>query len=102
MQERKNLVTKNNKMMAFVDLEDLYGEVEVVVFPNVYERCREAIEEDNVVVVKKESLILRKKRCRSAFLLLIPLDIDGVEEKLSQSSERPSRPSEEQSQTQSR
>ena len=39
-------------MMAFVDLEDLYGEVEVVVFPNVYERCREAIEEDNVVVVK--------------------------------------------------
>ena len=48
-------MTKNNKMMAFVDLEDLYGEVEVVVFPNVYERCREAIEEDNVVVVKRKA-----------------------------------------------
>ncbi len=49
---KKTLVTKNNKMMAFVDLEDLYGEVEVVVFPNVYERCREAVSADNVVVVR--------------------------------------------------
>lgn len=49
---KKNLVTKNNKMMAFVDLEDLYGDVEVVVFPNVYERCSGAIAEDKVVAVK--------------------------------------------------
>ena len=31
---KKNLITRNNKMMAFVDMEDLYGTVEVVVFPN--------------------------------------------------------------------
>ncbi|MGF6375778.1 DNA polymerase-3 subunit alpha [Clostridiales Family XIII bacterium PM5-7] len=49
---KKNLVTKNNKMMAFLGMEDLFGVVEVVVFPNVYERYMEAIEEDNVVVVK--------------------------------------------------
>ncbi len=49
---KKNLVTKNNKMMAFVDLEDLYGVSEVVVFPNVYERCQESLTEDNVVVIK--------------------------------------------------
>ena len=49
---KKNQITKKNKMMAFINLEDLYGEVEVVVFPNVYERCSEAILEDNVVVVK--------------------------------------------------
>lgn len=49
---KKNQITKNNKMMAFVNLEDLFGEVEVVVFPNVYERCSAAILEDNVVVVK--------------------------------------------------
>ena len=49
---KKNQITKNNKMMAFVNLEDLYGEVEIVVFPNVYERCSSAILEDNVVVVK--------------------------------------------------
>ncbi|MDD6043966.1 MAG: DNA polymerase III subunit alpha [Eubacteriaceae bacterium] len=49
---KKTLVTKNNKMMAFVDMEDLYGTAEVIVFPNVFEKYREIIEEDRVVVVK--------------------------------------------------
>ncbi len=49
---KKDLVTKSNKMMAFVDLEDMYGVSEIVVFPNVYERCQSDITEDNVVVVK--------------------------------------------------
>jgi len=49
---KKNLVTKNSKMMAFVDLEDLYGAVEVVVFPNVYERFGHILAEDNVVVIR--------------------------------------------------
>jgi DNA polymerase-3 subunit alpha len=48
---RKNLVTKNNKMMAFVDLEDLLGTVEVVVFPNVFERYHDLIEEDRVIAI---------------------------------------------------
>ena len=39
-------------MMAFVDIEDLYGTVETVVFPNVYERCQEVLNEDNVVAMK--------------------------------------------------
>ena len=49
---KKNLVTKNNKLMAFVDLEDLYGITEVVVFPNVYERCQDSIADDAGVVVR--------------------------------------------------
>ncbi len=44
--------TKNNKMMAFVSVEDLYGVVELVVFPNVFRKCREVLSEDSVVVVK--------------------------------------------------
>lgn len=48
---KKNLITKNNKMMAFVDMEDLYGTVEVVVFPNVFERCANLISEDTIIGV---------------------------------------------------
>ncbi len=48
---RKTLITKNNKMMAFVDMEDLYGTVEVVVFPNVYERYGALTAEDAVISV---------------------------------------------------
>ncbi len=49
---KKTLITKSNKMMAFIDLEDLYGICEVVVFPNVYERCAAATAPDKVVAVK--------------------------------------------------
>lgn len=48
---KKTLITKNNKMMAFVDMEDLYGTVEVVVFPNVYERYTELVDEDRIVSI---------------------------------------------------
>ncbi len=48
---KKNLITRNNKMMAFVDMEDLYGTVEVVVFPNVYERYGSLVAEDKIVAI---------------------------------------------------
>lgn len=49
---KKTLITKSSKMMAFIDLEDMYGTCEVVVFPNVYERCASACQADRVVAVK--------------------------------------------------
>ncbi len=51
MTGRKTLITRNNKMMAFVDMEDLYGTVEVVVFPNVYERYGALTAEDSIISV---------------------------------------------------
>ncbi|MBP0985627.1 MAG: hypothetical protein J6P39_01295, partial [Oscillospiraceae bacterium] len=48
---KKNLITKNGKMMSFVDMEDMFGAVEVVVFPNVYELCSSLIDEDKIVAV---------------------------------------------------
>ena len=48
---RKTKITKNNKMMAFVELEDLYGSTELVVFPKVYERCASLLEEGSIVAV---------------------------------------------------
>ncbi len=49
---RRTLITKNSKMMAFLQLEDLYGVTEVVVFPNVYERCAAFTEVDQVIAVR--------------------------------------------------
>ncbi|NLD19835.1 MAG: DNA polymerase III subunit alpha [Clostridiales bacterium] len=48
---KKTLVTKSSKMMAFVNLEDLYGTVEVVVFPNVYEKFGALTQEDAIVSI---------------------------------------------------
>ncbi len=49
---KKTLITKSNKMMAFVDMEDLWGNIEVIIFPNIYKRCRNLINEDQIVVIK--------------------------------------------------
>lgn len=49
---KKTLVTKKNNLMAFLQLEDLLGIIEVIAFPNIFEKYRELIEEDSVVVIK--------------------------------------------------
>lgn len=48
---KRTLITKSNKMMAFAVLEDLYGVSEVVVFPNVYEKCASLLQTDNVIAI---------------------------------------------------
>ncbi|WP_202813796.1 DNA polymerase III subunit alpha [Defluviitalea phaphyphila] len=44
--------TRNNQIMAFITLEDLYGSVEVIVFPKIYEKYINLIKEDEVVYIK--------------------------------------------------
>ena len=44
--------TKNDKVMAFLTLEDLVGSVEIVVFPRDYEQYSPLLTEDNKVFVK--------------------------------------------------
>ncbi|MCI8530087.1 MAG: DNA polymerase III subunit alpha [Lachnospiraceae bacterium] len=44
--------TKNDKIMAFLNLEDMVGNVEVVVFPGEYERYGALLSEDAKVFVK--------------------------------------------------
>ncbi len=44
--------TKNNKTMAFLTLEDLFGTVEVIVFPRDYERYSRYLNEDEKVFIR--------------------------------------------------
>lgn len=50
--ERKIKYTKNDKVMAFVTLEDMLGSVEVIVFPRDYEKYGPKLLEDNKVFIK--------------------------------------------------
>ena len=44
-------MTKNNTLMANAWLEDLYGRVEVIIFPKTFERCRGILDGEPVVAV---------------------------------------------------
>ncbi|MDO4555549.1 MAG: DNA polymerase III subunit alpha [Lachnospiraceae bacterium] len=45
-------LTKNNQNMAFISLEDLFGTVEVIIFPRDYTRYRDLLEEDRKLFVR--------------------------------------------------
>jgi DNA polymerase-3 subunit alpha len=47
----KQKTTKTNNMMAFVELEDLYGTIEIIVFPKIYDRCKSLLIPDTIVLV---------------------------------------------------
>ncbi len=47
----KKKYTKNNKIMAFVTIEDLYGTAEILVFENAYLNAGKSLVEENIVVV---------------------------------------------------
>jgi len=47
----KKKFTKNNKIMAFVSVEDLYGTCEVIVFESCYNNCSNILLEENIVVI---------------------------------------------------
>ena len=47
----KKKYTKNNKIMAFVTVEDLYGVVEIIVFENAYINAGKSLVEENIVMV---------------------------------------------------
>jgi len=48
----KRKTTKTNNMMAFVELEDLYGTLEIIVFPKIYEKFKSLLVQDAIVLVE--------------------------------------------------
>ncbi|EJO5346875.1 DNA polymerase III subunit alpha [Clostridium botulinum] len=45
-------LTRNNDMMAFIVLEDLYSSIEVIVFPKIFNMAKSIVNEDEVVLLK--------------------------------------------------
>lgn len=44
--------TKNNSLMAFVTIDDLYGSFETIVFESIFNKCSFCIEEERIVLLE--------------------------------------------------
>ena len=51
IEEKKIKYTKNDKVMAFLQVEDPFGMIEVVVFPKQYEKYSDVLSEDSKVFI---------------------------------------------------
>ena len=49
--EYKRLATKSGSTMAFVTVEDVYGKIEVIVFPKIFDKARVVLNEEQIVRV---------------------------------------------------
>ncbi|MBO6232670.1 MAG: DNA polymerase III subunit alpha [Clostridia bacterium] len=59
----KKKYTKNNKIMAFVTIEDMYGQAEVLVFENAYMKAGKSLVEENIVIVEGRLSIREEDSC---------------------------------------
>jgi len=71
--------TRNNRMMAFLQLEDLVGTVEVIVFPNIYEKQAELLLEDAKVFVLGHVSAEEDKASKLICDGILPFDVGKCE-----------------------
>ena len=71
---RKNKTTKNNSQMAFVRLEDLYGGIEVIVFPKVLTGVNSVLREEEAVLVEGRISIREDEEPKLLCEKVTPLD----------------------------
>lgn len=48
---RKTKTTKSNNLMAFIGLEDLYGTMEIIVFPTIFEKFSQLLQQESIIFV---------------------------------------------------
>ncbi len=66
--------TRTNNLMAFINVEDLYGSVEVIVFPKDFEKYRAALEEDRKVFVRGRATVEEDKTAKMICSAVLPFD----------------------------
>jgi DNA polymerase-3 subunit alpha len=71
---KTNKFTRNNKQMAFLTLEDLTGSVEVIVFPQPFERYRQCMEEDSKIFVVGRATVEEEQNGKIICERIVPFD----------------------------
>lgn len=66
--------TKTNSIMAFLTIEDLYGTVEVIVFPRDYERVKGILSPDSKIFVKGRVNVEEDRGGKLVCQKIIPFD----------------------------
>ena len=72
--DKKIKYTKNDKIMAFLQIEDLLGTVEVIVFPRDYEKNSERLNEDEKVFIRGRVSLEEDKDAKLIAESVIPFD----------------------------
>jgi DNA polymerase-3 subunit alpha len=67
-------IVKSNQPMAFIMVEDLYGVVEVIIFPRDYEKYKEILVEDAKVFIKGRVSIQEEQAAKLICMGIVPFE----------------------------
>lgn len=74
-QSHRMITTKKGDKMAFAALEDFSGKAEIVIFPSVYKKIEQWLNQYNVFLIKGAVEITSTTRCKIKANNMIPLDL---------------------------
>ncbi len=72
-------LTRNNAMMAFVEIDDLYGSLEIIVFPKTFENNMLLIKEENKVLIDGKLSLREDEEIKIICQNISPLDRNSVD-----------------------
>jgi len=74
IQAHKVITTKKGDKMAFAQFEDLSGHCEVVLFPKIYAKISQLLEEHDVFIIKGNLDLSAQNKCKMIANELIPVE----------------------------
>lgn len=74
MQRIKTIITKKGDKMAFGQFEDLTGDAEVIIFPSVYAKSEQILDQYQVFIIKGALDITSQAKCKIKANELIPVE----------------------------
>ena len=66
--------TRTNSLMAFITLEDMFGTIEVIIFPKDFEKYKHMLEPDNKIFIRGRTTIEEDKDAKLICQEIIPFD----------------------------
>lgn len=70
----KFMTTRSNTMMAFTNVEDLSGTMEILVFPKILMNCRDALQENAVVVITGRVSVKEDEATKLVAETIVPIE----------------------------
>ena len=72
---KKEITTKKGDRMAFVQLEDIHGSAEIVVFPRTFKVVQEWFNTHHVFVIKGTVDLMSPNKCKIKANTMVPIDL---------------------------
>ncbi|BDC34425.1 DNA-directed DNA polymerase [Candidatus Dependentiae bacterium Noda2021] len=75
IKDRKEIITKKGDRMAFLQLEDMSGSAEVILFPSTFKKVEQWLDSHHIFIVRGGIDVTSGQKCKIKANELVPIDL---------------------------